>query len=105
MSSQIIGNLIGAAVLGTNNTVDFFFIMGGVGFFASFLFLFLKKPFPTEKRMGSLNKDDSDTNDLMMSSNEPSRDVIHIENKKGVVQDIKSVWYLLISKRMISFLP
>ncbi len=86
MSSQIIGNLIGAAVLGSSNTVDFFYIMAGVGLFASFLFLFLKKPYPTDRRMGSLNnKDDSDTNDLMISSNEMSRDIIRVETKKGVI--------------------
>lgn len=28
-----------------------------------------------------------------------------MRKKRGVAEDIKSVWYLLISKRMIKFLP
>ena len=59
--------------------------MSGVGFFASFLFLFLKKPFPMEKKLEINSKEDSETNDLMISSNDASRDIIKIENKKGVL--------------------
>ena len=60
MSSQVIGNLIGAAVLAGGSYVNFFFIMASLGMFASFLFLFLKKPSTNEVNI-SANKTDSDT--------------------------------------------
>ena len=88
MSSQVIGNLIGSAVLSGQNTVNFFYIMASLGFFASFLFIFLKKPIPTlavESRIVSTTKEDTDTNDLILSSQSISHELLQIRNKKGIV--------------------
>lgn len=80
--------------------------MASLGLFASFLFIFLKKPLPTgESRIVSSNKEDTDTNDLILSSQSISHELLQIRNKKGVVQDIKAVWYLLISRRMLKLIP
>ncbi|CDW82555.1 major facilitator superfamily protein [Stylonychia lemnae] len=104
MSSQIIGNIIGASVLGAQNSVNFFYIMASLGFLASFLFIFLKKPFPTEARVTN-TKEDTDTNELILSSQSISHELLQIKAKRGVIYDIKAVWYLLISKRMLTLIP
>ena len=44
MASQIVGNLLGAFVLGSFNKVVFFVMMSIISFLGALTFLFLKKP-------------------------------------------------------------
>ncbi len=70
MSSQIFGNLIGAAVLKGSNAVNFFLIMASVGFLASFSFGFLRKP----KQSIVVNiKLENSTEDVVLSNQELSQ--------------------------------
>ncbi|CDW79582.1 major facilitator superfamily protein [Stylonychia lemnae] len=115
MQSQVFGNLIAALVLGEMDQVSYFIIMSVIAFIASISFAFLRQPkkVATNEEV-SISLFTPENINLSSAHNRESTPDFNssagllqsqMPKKRGFWNDVHRVWSLMISKRMLLFLP